>query len=300
MKLNYARVKAHFDRAAATYDEAAVLQAEVARRLVERLCLFSVKPQRILDMGCGTGYLTQLIAKAFPQAEIVALDLSPAMLAMTQHRFKQLRPWYQCWRARPNIRLVEGDMRALPFEKGAFDLVISNMVIQWADDLDAVFQGVRHVLADEGLFLFTSFGPDTLKELRAAWRQVDPQHDYVSDFIDMHDAGDGLVRARFGFPVMDVETFTLTYENAQDLLRDLKSIGATNALEQSSKGLMTPSKLKAMVQAYEAFRRPEDQRLPASYEVVYGHAFAATMKPKHPEVSGVQVHEVAVEQIGRR
>jgi malonyl-CoA O-methyltransferase len=259
--------------------------------------LFSLQPQRILDLGCGTGYLTSLLAKRFPQAEIVALDIAPAMLEQTARRFKSLRPWWRFWQRRQPLRCVEGDMRQLPFEPGVFDLVISNMVIQWADDLDGVFAQIRRVLADEGLFLFTSFGPDTLKELRQAWQLVDPAHGYVSDFIDMHDAGDGLVRARFGFPVMDVETFTLTYEKVVDLLKDLKAIGATNALAEGRKGLMTQTQLKAMYQVYESYRREVDARLPASYEVVYGHAFAGQMKAKHPEISGV--HEIRADQIGR-
>jgi malonyl-CoA O-methyltransferase len=297
MKVDVARVKAHFNRAAASYDEAAVLQAEVASRLVERLALFSLSPKRILDLGCGTGYMTALLAARFPQAEIVALDIAPAMLAQTQARFNALRPWWRFWQAKPRVTPLEADMLDLPFEAGQFDLVISNMVVQWAEDLDGVFAQVRRVLGEDGLFIFTSFGPDTLKELRLAWRAVDPAHGYVSDFIDMHDAGDALVRAHFGFPVMDVETFTLTYEKAADLLKDLKAIGATNAQLDSRKGLMTQRQLKAMYLAYEAFRRAEDARLPASYEVVYGHAFASKMKVKHPEISGVQ--EILPEQIGR-
>jgi malonyl-CoA O-methyltransferase len=156
------------------------------------------------------------------------------------------------------------------------DLILSNATFQWCNDLAQTFQECLRVLRPGGLLMFTTFGPDTLKELRSAWSQIDG-HTHVSPFPDMHDLGDALVRTRFADPVMDAERLTVTYARLTDLMADLKGIGARNATEQRPRGLTGPRRLAALEAAYELHRH--DGRLPASYEVVYGHAWAPDQKP---------------------
>ncbi len=144
-------------------------------------------------------------------------------------------------------------------------------MLQWCDDLDAVFAEVRRVLKPGGLLTFTTFGPDTLMELRRAWSSVDG-YVHVNQFLDMHDIGDALVRAGLAEPVLDVERYTLTYPDAIVLMRDLKAIGAHNVTAGRPARAHRPrSRLPRMCAAYEAYRR--DGRLPATYEVVYGAAW---------------------------
>jgi malonyl-CoA O-methyltransferase len=278
------RVRAAFDAAAADYDAVAVIQAEVRQRLLERLDLFRIAPRRILDAGCGTGHGARALLRRYRGVELVALDLAPGMLRAARRR----RPWLR------RLDAVCGDAAALPLADGSVDLVFSNLMLQWCNEPDRVFAEFRRVLRPGGLALFTSFGPDTLKELRAAWRAADG-HTHVSRFIDMHDLGDALLRAGLGEPVMDMEHLTLTYPDVRSLMRDLKTMGARNATSGRSRGLTGPRRLAAVENYYEGLRR--DGRLPATWEVVYGHAWAG-MPPSRPGAGGETA--VPVANIGRR
>ncbi|HWP94908.1 MAG TPA: malonyl-ACP O-methyltransferase BioC [Gammaproteobacteria bacterium] len=259
--LDRVQVRRAFERAARDYDAHAVLQAEVRARLMERLDLVKLGPQRVLDAGCGTGHGAASLARRWRGTRVTALDLAPAMLREARRH----RPWF-----RP-VDFVCGTVEALPFADASFDLLFCNLVVQWCNDLDAVFREFRRVLRPHGLLLFSTFGPDTLKELRAAWSEVDG-FTHVNRFFDMHDIGDALVRAGFAEPVMDVEHVTLTYGDAYALMRDLKSIGAHNVTAGRPHGLTGKARMRALADAYERFRR--DGRLPATYEVVYGTAWA--------------------------
>jgi len=172
-------------------------------------------------------------------------------------------------------------------------MVFSNLMLQWCNDPDRVFSEFNRVLRPGGLLLFTSFGPDTLKELRAAWGAADG-HTHVSRFIDMHDLGDALLRAGLGEPVMDAETITLSYTDVRGLMRDLKTMGARNATAGRSRGLTGRRRLAAMEASYERLRT--DGRLPATWEVVYGHAWAGTT-PAGPGERGEVT--VPLAQLGR-
>ncbi len=258
-------VRASFDRAAAHYDEVALLQREVGARLLERLDLIRLQPQRILEVGTGTGFCTAQLAQRYPQAQFIGLDIAPSMLAHARRRFS----WWQRWRKGPGF--VCADAESLPVADGSVDLLFSNLTIQWCSDLDRTFAEFRRVLRPGGLLLFTTFGPDTLKELRSAWRAVDEAM-HVNAFIDMHDIGDALVRTRLADPVMDREDIVMTYREVRTLMHDLKAIGAHNVNSGRSGGLTGKRKLGTMLAAYEGFRR--DGLLPATYEVLYGHAWA--------------------------
>lgn len=261
-ELDRRQARASFDRAADSYDSAAVLQREVEARLLERLDLVKLDPARILDLGCGTGRGSGALLGRYRGARVIACDIATNMLS---HARGQGRWW-----RRPVC--VGGDAQSLPFADNSFELVYSNLMLQWCDDLDRAFGEISRVLAPGGLLIFTTFGPDTLKELRASWAEVD-RHTHVNAFMDMHDVGDALLRCGLAEPVLDVERLTLTYPDARGLMRDLKAIGAHNVTRGRARGLTGRRKLDRLIAAYEAFRRA-DGLLPASYEVVNGHAWA--------------------------
>lgn len=263
-RLDQRQVREAFDRAAPGYDAAAVLQHEVGTRLMERLELTTLTPARILDVGCGTGQATRELMRNYRGAQTVAADFAPAMLREVRRRF---------WFRRPG--LVCADAASLPFAAAGFDLVFCNLMLQWCDDLDACLNELRRVTATPGLLLFSTLGPDTLRELRAAWREVDGAT-HVNGFVDMHDIGDALLRAGFVEPVMDVEYITLTYDDVFGLMRDLKRIGAHNMTGGRARNLTGRSRLQKLSAAYERGRR--DGRLPATYEVVYGTAWTPALR----------------------
>lgn len=263
--LDKARARAAFERAAATYDQAAVLQREVAGRLLERLDLIRLRPTRIVDVGCGTGYCTRALARRYRGAEVVGIDIAHAML----RRARGAGPWWQRVLG-ARTRYACGDAECLPVADAAVDMVISNLMLQWCDPA-RVFAEFHRVLRPGGVLMFTSFGPDTLTELRAAWRAADAGI-HVHAFVDMHDVGDALLRAGLAEPVMDVERLTLTYADAIEVMRDLKHIGAHNTAHGRARGLTGKRQLARVREAYAA--RASDGRVPATFEVVYGHAWA--------------------------
>ncbi len=261
------QMRAAFEQSAAHYDAVAILQREVADRLLERLDMLKMIPATILDLGSGTGYCSDKLAAHYPKARLTSLDLAAAMVNKTRERFSK---WS---RFRRGHQFVCGDAESLPFADNSFEMIFSSLTIQWCSDLEAAFSEMKRVLKPGGVLLYTTLGPDTLKELRASWAAVDEEV-HINTFLDMHDVGDAMLRARLAEPVMDMEQLTMTYEDAMTLMRDLKTLGAHNVNPGRRHSLTTPKKLRAVMQAYEQFRGA-DQLLPASYEVVYGHAWRA-------------------------
>ncbi len=255
-----------FNRASAGYDAAAVLQGEVRDLLLERLRLAVLEPRLILDAGAGTGIASRELKRRYPKARVVALDSAERMLDAAAARGSWLRP----------LSRVCADASRLPLPEASVDLVFSNFLLPWCDT-DRLLAEFRRVLAPRGLLTFATLGPDTLRELRSAWAGVDP-HPRVHAFIDMHDLGDALVRSGFAEPVLDVERYTLEYTDVARLAADLKALGEVNALAGRSRGLTGPRKFAAMSAAYEVHRR--EGRLPATYEVVFGQAWAPSQPPR--------------------
>ena len=277
--IDKARVRASFNRAANTYDAAAVLQKQVRLEMLSRLDLVNIKPKAILDAGCGTGHGSFALQKRFSSAQVISLDIALGMLQQT----KLQRPLLQ--KMLHQQHLLCADIERLPIASNSMGMVWSNLALQWCNDLDAAFSELARVLQPEGLIMFSTFGPDTLKELRAASNFSDGKqgHTHVSRFIDMHDIGDALIRAGFSTPVLDVEHYTLTYNNVKSVMTDLKNIGAHNATQGRARGLQGKSFLQNLTQQYEQFRSDTIEnggKLPATFEVVYGHAWKAASKPQ--------------------
>lgn len=265
-----------FGRAAAAYDAHAVLQREVTGRLAERLELMSISPNRVLDLGCGTGHGLSMLGSSFPKAEVIALDIALPMLEAARGKAPSASLLDRIVRgikgkATADTHFLCADIERLPLRKSCANLVWSSLALQWMNDPEATFRELHRVSAPGGLLMFSTFGPDTLKELRQAFSQVDGGS-HVSRFVDMHDIGDMLVHAGFQHPVMEMEVLTLTYADLISLMRDLKGLGAHNASVERRRGMMGKSSWQKLEKAYEAFRI--DGRLPASFEVIYGHAWA--------------------------
>jgi malonyl-CoA O-methyltransferase len=259
--LDVTRARKAFAAAAPVYDNAAVLQREVAERMTERLDLVRLQPKRIIDLGCGTGHTTRLLRERYPEAEILSVDIAFGMLAYAHPN--------------TNSHFICADTNTLPFADNSVDLIVSNLMLHWCNDLGGVTREWSRILRPEGLLMFSVFGPDTLQELRASWAQID-NHTHVHAFWDMHDVGDALVKARLADPVMDMEHFTLTYQTATALMRELKAMGMHNITQGRTKGLITPRQLERVLAAYEIYRNV-DQVLPATYEVIYGHAWGPSV-----------------------
>lgn len=253
-----------FGRAAGGYDRHAVLQREVGARLVQHLDPIRIEPRRMFDLGCGTGAQFESLRRRFPRAELVAIDVAVPMLVKARGR----APWWRRALA-PAPLLACADAGRLPFASSCAELAFSNLMLQWCD-AQAVFAEAARVLRAGGLLLFSTLGPDTLRELRAAFAESGAGG-HVHEFVDMHDLGDALVAAGFADPVMEMETLTLEYSTVEALAADLRGGGERNALPGRPRGLGGRERWRRMAERYETRRR--GSILPATYEVVYGHAW---------------------------
>lgn len=266
--LDAAQARRAFARAAPTHAQAAALAREVAQRMAERLDYIRHEPRRVLDAGAGTGDDLRLLALRYPRAGLIGLDAAQPMLRQARGAgglLERLRARV-LGRAR---HLVCGEFSSLPLKGASIGMVWSNLALAWAGDAGAAFSEFHRVLAPGGLLMFSSYGPDTLKELKAAFGAAGERR--VHSFADMHDLGDLLLASGFAAPVMDMEMLTLTYTDVDALARELKATGQTNAARARSRGLAGRGAWARMREAYE--REHRDGRLPATIEVIYGHAW---------------------------
>ena len=259
-QLDPKQVRRHFGRAATSYERHDALQREVGDALLERLGFYLETPLRVVDVGAGTGRGTALLKQKYPKAEVIALDLALPMLRAAKQHNSWLKPFMR----------VCAEATHLPLADHSVDVLYSNLCFQWVDDLPALFGECMRVLKPGGFMAFSSFGPDTLKELRAAWAEAD-QQPHVGRFLDMHDVGDAMLNAGLRDPVLDVFRYTLTYSEPRKLLEELQGLGATNADRARARGLTGKGRYRRMLAAYEAMR--VDGRIPASWEVVSAHAW---------------------------
>ncbi len=270
------QVRRAFSRSAASYDAAAQLQHAVEARLLESLdylddpALQREPPQRVLDLGCGTGRASIAMQKRWPKAQIVSLDLALPMLRQARGTSARSMGWLSNPFARKPAQVC-ADARALPLAEASVDVLFSNLCVQWVEDLDALFAGFRRVLKPNGLLLVSTFGPETLWELRDAFAHADAAP-HVSPFADIAGFGDALVRAGFRQPVLDREEETTHYPDLPALMRELRAIGATNALASRRHTLTGRSRFATAASAYETHR--DAQGLPATWETITAMAWA--------------------------
>jgi len=254
-------VRRSFDRASRTYDTAAAVQGEIRTRMLERLDIVRLQPTAVLDLGAGTGHASRELKRRYPSAQVIALDSSLTMLRASAPQQRFLR----------RFAPVCGDAHRLPVRSQSFDLVLSNLLLEWCHEPDAVFGEVARVLRPKGLFTFTTVGPDTLKEVRELWRGVDP-FTHVHRFIDMHDFGDALLRAGFAEPVMDTERLTVTYRDLSTLLDEIRGSGARNIAQGRPHGLTGRARGALVRSRSEELVRNGPLRI--SVEVIHGHAWS--------------------------
>lgn len=273
-----------FNQHAAEYELAAKIQQEIGLRLLERLQYLKMEPQRILDLGCGPGFFSRELALMYPKAQIVGLDLAQVMLKQARKKHSWRRKW----------PLIAADMQHLPFATGVFDLVFANQVIHWGNPLTKVFRELNRVMKANGCLMFTTLGPDTFKELKSAWSEIN-QYAHVNEFPDMHDVGDCLMSEHFLEPVMDMELISVHYETLPKLLKSLKSQGVKNINSARNQGLTGKASWKQFEHNYAALQTATG-KYPLTYEVVYGHAWKGEQRKT---AQGVETM-IPVSQIMRR
>lgn len=261
MQISKQGVQKAFSRSANSYDDAAILQKEILTRLIDRLATLKANNViKALDVGSGTGLACQRLEKMYGSGSYFAYDFSSAMLELARNQYINVKQYAVC-----------GDAEALPFKDNIFDVVFSASTLQWCNDVTKVFANCYSALNEEGLFIFSSFGPETLIELRECFAKIDRQP-HVSSFLDMQTLGDGMLASGFFDPVVESEIITVEYSSPLQLLRDLKATGATNNLQNRSRGLMGKSHISLLLEEYENLRL-DNGKYPATYQVVYCHGW---------------------------
>ena len=268
--LDHTLVANSFNKVAPHYAKHALLQHQVARSLSERLDDLALTPLKIADIGCGSGGLCTLISQQYPSADLYAVDIAPQMVAIAQQ---------QCQRS--NNHFLCANSQQIPFASQQFDVVASNLMLQWCSDYSSVLREFKRILKPQGVLLFSSLGPDTLQELKTSWTTVD-DYTHINAFVDLHDLGDQLVQHGFQMPVLDIDRLTYHYPDAWSVMRSLKNVGAHNLNAGRSRTLYGKNKLAAVINAYEKYRQADG--LPVTYEVIYGYAVAQS--PQQTQIDG--------------
>jgi malonyl-CoA O-methyltransferase len=276
------QVQRAFSRAAEGYDEAAALQREIEARLLESLDFWPAKhgddhpPACVLDLGSGPGRGAAAMRGRWPKARVLAIDLALPMLREARRRER----WGLLARSplRKGIDRVVADARALPLADGSIDVLFSNLCLQWIEDLPAVFAGFRRVMRPGGLLMVSTFGTDTLHELRAAFAAGDDAP-HVSPFASIAQFGDALMHAGFRDPVLDRDITVSRHADLAALVRELRTLGATNALRARRHTLTGKARFARAAQAYAAefADAAAGAGLPATWETITAMAWA----PEH-------------------
>jgi malonyl-CoA O-methyltransferase len=266
-----------FNKAASEYNSASFLQKEVGLRLLERLMYMKINPKHILDLGGGTGQLSDQLEAIYPNANIINLDLAYEML---------------CEHKRSYALKCCADFDALPFSLKQFDLVIANCSIQWSNNLAVTIAQIKEVMRPNGIFIFSTFGPDTLQELKYTWQTID-SYQHVNDFVDMHHIGDILLQHKFIDPVVDRENITTTYPSAIKLMKELKSMGAANINSNRTKSLATKSSITKVNEYYKNnFMTADKKNVYATFEVIYGFSWGVRLQDKAPQTQYIPVDTI--------
>ena len=266
------QVGRRFSKAAASYSDGDFFAREVDRRMQERLDYVKVEPKRILDLGCSRGASLVSLAERYPEAQLIGLDVAPAMLSEARPQRAAWQRWLGLGKSAEPVRLA-ADAAQLPLKSRSTAVIWSNLLLHWLDDPLPALAEAHRVLEVGGLLMFSTLGPDSLRELRLAFADG---YAHTQRFIDMHDLGDMLVGCGFADPVMDMEVITLTYDDLDAMFADLRAAGSSCAMKARRHGLTGRNSWAAARAAYEGMRR--DGKLPATFEVVYGHAWKAEAK----------------------
>ena len=253
-------IRRRFDHAAAGFDDADFVHAVTREGLLARLEPLLLEASTILDLGAATGATGRSLHRRFRRAHVVNLDFSGVMLRQARDR----KPW------RMSSSFVQADAVRLPFADGSIDLVVANQLLPWIPQPDMAFAEIARVLKRGGVFAFASLGPDSLRELRQAWASIDDDA-HVNRFPDMHDVGDGLVRAGLADPVLDIDRLEIRYEQAHKLFEDLTRAGARNTHRDRSPGLTGKQRFRSMLEALE--NAAPGPGLTLDLELVYGHCW---------------------------
>ena len=255
------RIQQAFNTKASSYDEYSVAQREVGRRMIERLDLLKFKPLNILDLGSGTGYLAELLLAKFPESNVTCLDLAENMLL-------------KCREKAPNLNLIISDIENMPFRPASFDLIISSFTLHWCEEIEKIFHDVRKSLKGDGIFMFTTVGPNTLRELQEAYTYIDIEQ-HVNSFTDMHMYGDSLLKCGFDDPVMDVEEIIVEYSSFKGVLNSLKKTGANTVIGQEPSYISK----KSYIELSNVYPKNDDNgKFPVTYEMIYGMSWKRVKK----------------------
>ncbi len=256
--------------AATFFDEHAFVHHRCRDELISRLDLLAIEPALIADVGAATGSAAGLLAKRYPRATVVAIEHNAALLGQ------------RAWRRRgfslrkPRVAPKNAPMSALPLDNDSLDLAFCNLSLARFSEPDEVLREIRRALKPGGVFVFSTLGPGSLRELREAWHDTDAP-ERVATFTDMHDIGDALGRAGFAEPVLDVDSFQAQYRNSADVWRDLTFSGARNSLPQRAKGLTGKARFEAMTRRLTG----NDGMINISIEVVYGQCWGTSQTPRN-------------------
>ncbi len=263
--LNLRHIRRRFDRAAASFDSADFVHAVTREGLFRRLEPLLLDANSILDLGSATSSTERQLRKRFGRAHIVSLDISHNMLRQGMRK--------RSWLARASLShssFIQADASHLPFEDQCIDFVFSNLLLPCIDKPDMLFEEVGRVLRKDGVFAFSTLGPDSFLEISRAWSGVD-EHAHVNRFLDMHDIGDAAVRSGLRDPVLDVDRLTVRYESSSKLFSDLTRVGARNALQQRNRSLVGKHHFRQMVAALHG--NDDDPKITLDLELVYGHCW---------------------------
>ena len=250
------------DAAADTFDSVDFVHARTRGALLQRLDPILVDASLVLDLGTATGAGCQPLARRFRRARVVGIDVSRNMLRQARRK--------QGWLGRH--RLVQADARQLPFADRSVDVIFSNLLLPWIVPPDGLFVEVARILRADGLFAFSTLGPDSLAELRRASEFAGIETP-AAPFEDMHDVGDAAVRAGLRDPVLDVDRVDITYRDARALFADLTAMGARGWRQPVRRGLIGSDRFAAMLGALEAGRTEGILRF--GLEIIYGHCWGS-------------------------
>ncbi len=254
--LDQQQVKHALGRAAGSYNQANILQKEIADRLLEQLNTLAIQPQCILDVSARTGYSALQLLQRYPNAEIISLDASLDLLSQSTAQTARV--------------CAQADR--LPFQSAQFDLIVMNLAFDWLPEKLVGLQEWRRVLKPGGLFLFSALGPDTLYELRESFFAVDNQP-HVHPFLDMHEIGDMLLKTNLSEPVVQSEYIQLTYKNLSRLFKDLRETGTTYAEKNRRKTFLGKNRWRSMLAHYQNFLDP-NHKYRATFEIIYAVCWA--------------------------